>query len=342
MSIAVFYILREGEEQKFHGSMEPNLESVSDSVPSLKHRVDFQLPTGVSGRSFTRSLSLIFKAFYLIMLHRIILSLLLVATIGNVVDAQNRTHRRRGIILGGLAGAALGVAIGDKGDNETAGALIGAAAGAFAGGAIGNQKDQRIEQEIRWREGFYGNEISGSPAHAAPQRYGYGSAATWNHHSQPQATRPFFQPRSQPATEVLPAYNEPYVHPQGRRYLAAPNENSGGSSFRLERQVPRQVVIAPTQSVGPLNIDNVLEMQRSGVSPALVMRQIENHGFRGPLRVAEIILLHKSGVSNDVIEAMQIHSQAQASTKFATPSLHDPMSNTAMEDILPPPATPSQ
>ncbi len=78
---------------------------------------------------------------------RIVLLALLVAFIVSDADAQNRFYRRRGALLGGLAGAAAGVAIGDKGNNETAGALIGGAVGAVAGGAIGDQKDKRIQQQ---------------------------------------------------------------------------------------------------------------------------------------------------------------------------------------------------
>lgn len=78
---------------------------------------------------------------------RICLLSLLAVFIVSDLHAQNRRHRRRGVVLGGLAGAAVGAAIGDKGDNETAGALIGGAVGAVAGGAIGNQKDRRIEQQ---------------------------------------------------------------------------------------------------------------------------------------------------------------------------------------------------
>ncbi|MDA8743477.1 glycine zipper domain-containing protein [Rubripirellula amarantea] len=86
---------------------------------------------------------------------RITVSVLLFAMVAQSADAQNRTHRRRGALLGGLAGAAIGVAIGDKGNNETAGALIGGAVGAVAGGAIGDAKDQRIEHNHRYHSGHH-------------------------------------------------------------------------------------------------------------------------------------------------------------------------------------------
>lgn len=88
------------------------------------------------------------------MSQRIIIAALLVVFIASTADAQNRFYRRRGAILGGLAGAAIGVAIGDKGGNETTGALVGGAVGAIAGGAIGNQKDQRIEHNQRYHSGY--------------------------------------------------------------------------------------------------------------------------------------------------------------------------------------------
>ncbi len=89
------------------------------------------------------------------MTQRIIIAALFVAFIAAEADAQNRRYRRRGAILGGLAGAAIGVAIGDKGNNETAGALIGGAVGAIAGGTIGNQRDRRIEHNQRYHSGYY-------------------------------------------------------------------------------------------------------------------------------------------------------------------------------------------
>ena len=88
------------------------------------------------------------------MTKRIIIVALLFAFLVAEADAQNR-YRRRGVIFGGLAGAAIGAAIGDRGDNETAGALIGGAVGAIAGGKIGSNKDARIEHNRRYHSGHY-------------------------------------------------------------------------------------------------------------------------------------------------------------------------------------------
>ena len=263
---------------------------------------------------------------------KILCGVLILATIGTDVAAQNRTNRRRGIILGGLAGAAIGVAIGDQGNNETAGALIGAAAGALAGGAIGNQKDQRIQQEMYFRSALDGSRASGYPRPVRPNNYNYNTTPTLQQHSQMERDQQFFQRRPQPPTDAFPAYNQPYVYSQGRRSLS--NPNPFGSHFEYRRRPPSQVVIEAQQTVRPLSMNDVLAMTRSGVSPSLVLRQIEIQGFRGHLGVGDIIALHESGISDDIIEAMQIHSQ-QPSTNLATPP-GEPQLNDAIEDILPP------
>lgn len=60
---------------------------------------------------------------------------------GTVIDKKTT----QGAILGGLAGAAAGRAIGGH-ENDTAGILIGAAAGAVAGGLIGRYLDKQQEE----------------------------------------------------------------------------------------------------------------------------------------------------------------------------------------------------
>lgn len=62
------------------------------------------------------------------------------------VSAQHNTQR--GSVLGGLAGAAAGVAIGEHNDKPVAGALIGGAVGLVTGAALGNARDR---QEAQYR-----------------------------------------------------------------------------------------------------------------------------------------------------------------------------------------------
>jgi len=262
---------------------------------------------------------------------RITIGVLLIAAIAHEASAQNRTYRRRGVILGGLAGAALGVAIGDKGNNETTGALIGAAAGAIAGGAIGNQKDQRIEQEMLYRSGYYGGNAPGLTP--PPQAY---------RSSEPVIPSPRSLPRGYLSRGVrhqaaVPAYNQPYIYPQGRSYLAPERSITGVD----EPHQPRQVVLEPQSIVGPVTMDDLLSMTRSGASQPLILRQIEIRGAARQLKVSDVIALHTAGVAQEVIEAMQIKaSQQLRDNGSGNPTGKPPARSPSVETVLPPPANP--
>ena len=260
---------------------------------------------------------------------RITISVLLLAAMAAEASAQKRTYRRRGVILGGLAGAALGVAIGDKGNNETTGALIGAAAGAIAGGAIGNQKDQRIEQEMRYRSGYYGG--SGSALTPPPQANQYSDPGFPRQRPISQSYMQRGTPRNQ---GPVPAYNQPYIYPQGRRYLTT--ERTIADTY--EPLKPRQVVIEPQRRAGPVSMDDVLTMARSGASQPRILSQIEFHGVTRQLTVSDVIALHTAGVAEDVIEAMQVKAMQQIPADGSlNPGGLEPATTTSVETVLPPP-----
>jgi hypothetical protein len=61
-------------------------------------------------------------------------------------NAAGQIHQQRGSVLGGLAGAVTGAAIGEHNDNPLAGAIIGGAVGLMSGAAIGNARDREIAQ----------------------------------------------------------------------------------------------------------------------------------------------------------------------------------------------------
>ncbi len=271
--------------------------------------------------------------------HRFFFGLLLIVAMTTEVSAQNRSHRRRGIILGGLAGAALGVAIGDKGNNETAGALIGAAAGAIAGGAIGNQKDQRIEQEMRFRSDIHGSEVPGYRPEYPMYRQSYQPGSTGFRNREAEYHRNIPTRHYAPQAYALPAYSQPYNSPHARSYLANPHVAPNGKIFDYTRQPSSET----RRHIGPLSLDDVMSMMHSGVSQTLILRQVEIVGVQGQLSVADIITLHKHGVSSQVIEGMQIKSMQQQNRLSAPNQTHAaPSPSTGIENLLPPPPLPTR
>ena len=184
------------------------------------------------------------------MTKRITIIALLVAFVCVEASAQNRTHRRRGVILGGLAGAAIGAAIGDKGDNETAGALIGGAVGAVAGGTIGNQKDQRIEHNNRYHSGR-------SQYVYPPSGYQYGPY--------PQYRQPYYSPQTRAYPQPAPGLGP--VNPA--RQAIMPHDVvamvRGGMSHSM--------IIHEIQLHGidhPLTVTEVIHLHNMGVSEPII------------------------------------------------------------------------
>ena len=71
---------------------------------------------------------------------RFVIALAFSAFLANSLTAQHNT--KKGAVLGGLSGAAIGAIIGDHNDEAGAGAAIGGAIGAVAGGVLGSSANQ--------------------------------------------------------------------------------------------------------------------------------------------------------------------------------------------------------
>ncbi|MGB7325638.1 MAG: glycine zipper domain-containing protein [Rubripirellula sp.] len=212
------------------------------------------------------------------MIKRIALAALLVSVTVSQAWAQSHTNRRRGAILGGLAGAAIGVAIGDKGNNETAGALIGGAVGAVAGGAIGDARDQRIDHDQRYHSGHRGYSAPPHPQHVYPSQMPAYGASPYSAHRQDYYAPQVFEPQ----------YSSPqFAAPQ----FAAP-------PFA-------EPIVSSSMSPQSISTDDVLAMVRSGLSESMIVRQIQLRGVTRSLAVSEIISLHQQGVGEPIINAMQ-------------------------------------
>jgi hypothetical protein len=62
-------------------------------------------------------------------------------------SARSHTNTKRGALIGGVAGAAIGGVVGNQKDRAGKGALIGGAVGVIAGAALGNEKDKQVARQ---------------------------------------------------------------------------------------------------------------------------------------------------------------------------------------------------
>jgi hypothetical protein len=223
------------------------------------------------------------------MIKRITICLFLTAFITVEASAQRHRNRNGGALLGGLAGAALGAVIGDKGDNETAGALIGGAVGAVAGGTIGNQKDQRIQHNRRYhsrQQQQYLHPQNGS-------QYG----ANNQHHQQ------YYRARTYPAP-ALPVVG-PTTHPGQQSVLPQDVVNMVRSGWR-ESMIIQQVQLRGMQR--QLSITEVLKLHEMGVSEPILIAMQE----------AAPIVVNQQMVSQQVV-SQQVISDNAASEQLPLP-----------------------
>ena len=236
-----------------------------------------------------------------------LIAIVLVASTLNIASAQDHTHRRRGVILGGLAGAAIGAAIGDKGNNETTGALIGGAVGAIAGGTIGNDKDARIEH----------NRIY----HSAPPQHVH----SYPGYSQPAYPQPAYPHSGYPQYRPTSPYPSASGYSSSSAYLGHSSMETAPPPTIYRSRPDWQ---AEPQYLGPLSPLDVVSMKRRGVSDAAVVNHLQSHGITMPLSVRDIIGMHDQGVSEYVIDAMQVapvmQPTPQSSSTLTSPTLGSP------------------
>ena len=162
--------------------------------------------------------------------------------------ASAQVNTQRGSVLGGLAGAAAGVAIGEHNDKPLAGALIGGAVGMATGAVLGNARDKQVAQ-------------SRAIQYQQQQQY--------------------------------------YQQQQQLQYQT--------------QQMNQQ------QAARAVSIQDVIAMTQSGLSEAVIMNHIQTNGVRSELQVADVIMLHENGVSQQVISAMQRSRPASVITAAPTP-----------------------
>jgi hypothetical protein len=134
----------------------------------------------------------------------------------------------------------------------------------------------------------------------------------------------------------VPHYYRPYVYEQ------APIVHEPGPV--VISPPPASTTIPPPDSVVSTAVSkqDVLTMINSGMSDAIVIRQLEIHGMDRALSVAEVIDLHQRGVSEEVITAMQLAGpDAESRVRVTNPSPSEPARSATDRvygpSVLPPP-----
>jgi hypothetical protein len=72
-------------------------------------------------------------------------------------------------------------------------------------------------------------------------------------------------------------------------------------------------------AAGQATIDEVIAMNRAGVSPPLIVNYVNNSGMAQPVTAQDVIVLTQQGVPPDVIQAMQTPRVAMAPAPIAPP-----------------------
>lgn len=160
-------------------------------------------------------------------------------------STRSHTNTKRGALIGGVAGAAIGGVVGNQKDRAGKGALIGGAVGAIAGAALGNEKDKQVARQ---------SQIYHYPQHV-PGTYYIPSQHGYVHPSQPV-----------------------YVTPQ--TYPTTPSNNSVRRPVSVSEVVTMtrngvsdSIIISHIRSNGVLSrpsTNDIVSMAQRGVSNAVI------------------------------------------------------------------------
>lgn len=169
--------------------------------------------------------------------------------------SQNRSHTntKRGALLGGAAGAAVGGIVGNQKDRAGKGALIGGAIGAIAGAAIGNERDKQNARQAQVHQ-YYAHPTYTHPAAVHP---------TYPHHPAHSNQTVHVTPQTFP--------NTPSVHGVRRPVSVSEVINMSRSG------VGESVIISHIRTNGvqtrPTTNDIVLMAQQGVTNPVIAAMQ---------------------------------------------------------------------
>ena len=165
------------------------------------------------------------------------------------------------------------------------GALLGGLAGAAIGAAIGDKGDNETAGAL----------IGGAVGAIAGGKIGDQKDRRIEHNMQYHSGH-YYQ-NGQPYYQTHPQY----VYPQPEYVQTQPTHPE-------YRQPHYPAVVTPDPGVSadaPISPDDVVAMTQSGLSDAMIIQQIQIKGVTQRLTVSDVIQLHRLGVREPVISAMQ-------------------------------------
>ncbi|MEL6895352.1 MAG: hypothetical protein AAFP90_04545, partial [Planctomycetota bacterium] len=98
------------------------------------------------------------------------------------------------------------------------------------------------------------------------------------------------------------AYYRQYGYPTQRAVNTYPAYRQTAPAYRSLQTVAPP---APAPVLAAVSVNDVITMSRSGLSPNVIMTQMQNRGVQRRPEVTDIIQMHQSGVPEPVITAMQ-------------------------------------
>jgi hypothetical protein len=166
------------------------------------------------------------------------------------------------------------------------GALLGGLAGAAIGAAIGDKGDNETAGAL----------IGGAVGAIAGGTIGNQKDQRIEHNMQYHSGSQYYNGQSHYVGPTYPHGHPQYVQP-GYTYPQQPYPQYRQPNY------PETLHVPPTDA--PISPDDVVAMTQSGLSDAMIIQQIQMKGVTQRLTVSDVIQLHRLGVREPVISAMQ-------------------------------------
>ncbi len=166
-------------------------------------------------------------------------------------STRSHTNTKRGALIGGVAGAAIGGVVGNQKDRAGKGALIGGAVGAIAGAALGNEKDKQVARQ---------SQVYQYPQHVPYPQHAPGTYYVPSQHGHVYASQPVYvTPQTYPSVPTTNSVRRPVTVSE----VINMTRNGVGDSIIISHIRTNGVQSRPSTN-------DIVSMAQQGVSNAVI------------------------------------------------------------------------